>query len=336
MIILDDMEYASDAAAQAAWAEEVVSSFSQAYTGGGNIDQTYNIRMVLPASAISVSGSSIRLFLASYKNPGTVSGCSIGERSGSSEDFASAPTRVTFDGGSNGCTIPDSGGKYSDWINFSIDETKDYLVHLYYTYSAENRGVTLVTLSGTRRYYKAGSAPGDETMTQDVSGYTGDSNFNSVGAVQIKTGVAKSYAESTIKKEGDYSLKIVALQTASLNKTVTRSVSPTFNLSGQTDFKFDVRSNRTGSNFKIGLHDSGGTTTEVTPNIASADTWQEVTLDLSAVSDANKDAIDSIIYTQRNADAETTVYMDYMRTLSEDEGTGTGGSPRFGGRSGGK
>jgi len=272
-VTIDKFEYATDAAAQAAWAEEAISSFSQAYTGGGNFDQTYNIRMVLPASAISVSGNPIRLFLASYTNPGVVSGCSIGERSGSSEDFASAPTRVTFDGGANGCTIPDSGGKYSDWIDFAIDETKDYLVHLYYTGTTGNRGVAQVTLSGTRRYYKAGS--GDETMTQDVSSYTGDPNFNSVGAVQIKTGAAKGYSESTIKQEGNYSLKVVALQTSSLNKTVTRTVTPTINLTDQDEIKIWVRASRTGTNFKIGLHDSGGTTTESNIAISSADTWEQ-------------------------------------------------------------
>lgn len=129
------------------------------------------------------------------------------------------------------------------------------------------------------------------------------------------------FSESTIKQKGSYSLKIVAQQTISLNKTITRTLSPTFNLSGQTEFKFPVRSSRTGSNFKIGIHDSGGTTTEVTPNIAVVDTWQEVTLDLSGISDSDKNSIDSIIYTQLNADAETTVYLDWMRALSDGEYT---------------
>jgi len=133
------------------------------------------------------------------------------------------------------------------------------------------------------------------------------------------------YSESNIKKEGSYSLKIVAAQTTSLNERLGHYLSPTFNLAGQTDIKFWVRASRTGSNFKLGFHDSGGTTTEVTPNITSADTWQEVTLDISAVTDANKDALNSIILTITNADAENTIYLDYMRALSLDEGTGTGG-----------
>lgn len=128
------------------------------------------------------------------------------------------------------------------------------------------------------------------------------------------------FSESTIKNQGSYSLKLVA-DTDSLNQTVSRTLSPTFNLSGQDEIKFDIRASRIGSNFKVGFHDSGGTTTEVTPNIASADTWQEVTLDISAVSDTNKDAIDSIILTITNADAENTIYLDYMRALSDGEYT---------------
>ena len=321
-VTIDKYEYATDAAAQAAWLQLIESAFSQAYTGGGNLDQTYNIRMVLPAASISVSGSRIRLFFASYTNPGVVSGCAIGERSGSTDDFASAPTRVTFDGGSNGCTIPISGGKYSDWIDFDVDESKDYLVHLYYTGSAGNRGVAQVTLSGTRRYYKTGT--GDDTLTQSVS-YTGDANFNSVSALEIISDILTVASESTIKEDGSYSMKVVAPQTTSLNKTLTRTVSPTINLTDQDEIKLWVRASRTGTNFKIGLHDSGGTTTESNIAISSADTFEEKTIDISAVNNVNKDAIDSIVITITNADAENTIYLDLMMGYTEGEGGDGGG-----------
>lgn len=133
--------------------------------------------------------------------------------------------------------------------------------------------------------------------------------------------------DSSEKEQGSYSLKIVAQNTA-LNKTITRTLSPTWNLSGQTSIKLFLRASRTGSNFKIGFHDSGGTTTEVTPNIASADTFQEVTLDISAVADANKDAIDSIILTITNADAENTIYLDNLYADDGTSGSGSGGVSR--------
>ena len=122
----------------------------------------------------------------------------------------------------------------------------------------------------------------------------------------------QSYSEGTIKTQGSYSLKGVAAITDSLNKTLTHTVSPTINLSDQTLIRFDERTSRTGSNIKVGFHDSGGTTTETTPNQASADTYQTNTVDISAVSNANKDAIDSVIITITNADSANTIYFDNM------------------------
>jgi hypothetical protein len=53
-------------------------------------------------------------------------------------------------------------------------------------------------------------------------------------------------------------------------------------------------------------------TTEITPNITGANIFQTVTWDLSGVSDANKDAIDSVVITVVNADAANTFYLDNM------------------------
>ena len=119
------------------------------------------------------------------------------------------------------------------------------------------------------------------------------------------------YSESTIKTQGDYSLKGVAVITDSLNDTLTRTVDPTVDLSGKDDWVFYIYSaDRTGSNIKAGIHDSGGTTTESTPDVTDTGVWQKVTVDVSGVTDANKDVIDSIIITPVNADASNTFYLD--------------------------
>ena len=83
-------------------------------------------------------------------------------------------------------------------------------------------------------------------------------------------------------------------------------------LTGQTAIKYDIYASRTGSNIKIGIHDSGGTTSEHTANISSTGEWETQTWDISGVSNANKDAIDSIIVTIVNADAANTFYIDNM------------------------
>ena len=120
----------------------------------------------------------------------------------------------------------------------------------------------------------------------------------------------KIYSEATIKTQGNYAIKCVATQTTSLDKTRTRTLSSPIDLSDVDTLYLDIRASRTGSNIKIGLRDSGGTTTEITPNIVSADTFQQVTWDISGVANADKDAIDKIIITVVNADAENTFYID--------------------------
>ena len=123
----------------------------------------------------------------------------------------------------------------------------------------------------------------------------------------------QSYSEDTVKEQGTYSLKGVAVIVDALSKILTRTVSPTIDLSGQSNIYFKARASRTGSQFKVAIHDSGGTTTEHTVNIASADTWQTEIWDISAVTNANKDAIDSIKITILNADAGNTIYLDDLR-----------------------
>jgi len=126
----------------------------------------------------------------------------------------------------------------------------------------------------------------------------------------------QSYSESVIKTQGTYALKGMAT-TESLNKTLTRTFSTNSDLSGVNNLKFDIRASRTGSNIKIGIYDTGGVTTEITPNIVAADTFQTVVWDISAVADVNKDAISKIIITIVNADVANTFYLDYMEIAQE-------------------
>ena len=81
-------------------------------------------------------------------------------------------------------------------------------------------------------------------------------------------------------------------------------------LTGVNLIRFDLYSSRIGANLKFSLHDSGGTTTEITPTILVANTWQTIIWDLSAVADADKDSIDSFYITVVNADASNTFYVD--------------------------
>ena len=215
-----------------------------------------------------------------------------------------------------------------------------------YSYGGTNGGIGfLSSITGTPTYYAGGGAGGGRDPANGGLGGGGSSTSTWAGAGTPNTGggggacqndgypsgaggsgivivryltapILQSYSEATIKSQGSYSLKGVAKATNSLNQTLTRTISSPLDLSNNLSVSFDIRSTRTGSNIKIGLHDTGGTTTEITPNITSANTFQTATLDLSNVSSANKDAIDKIIITVVNADADNTFYIDNFTSSS--------------------
>lgn len=163
-------------------------------------------------------------------------------------------------------------------------------------------------------------------------------NYAAIAEAEMMSIHLQCYSEDTIKEQGVYSLKGFALITESLNDTLTRTVSPTLNLSNIDTIKYDIRALRTGSHIKIGIHDSGGTTTEHTANVLVANTNQAETWDISGVANADKDAIDSIIITVVNADAINIFYIDNLFgdidkvfsetiTTSEVFGRGIGKNP---------
>jgi len=148
------------------------------------------------------------------------------------------------------------------------------------------------------------------TATNAPAPYTGKS-LMITEIYAYETVISLQSYSSTTHTQGSYSLKGIAVITDSLNETFTKTFAVNHNLAGVKNLWFDARASRTGSNIKLGLHDTGGTTTEITPNIITADTFQKVNWDFSAVSDANKDAIDTLTTTIVNADAANTFYYDY-------------------------
>ena len=120
-------------------------------------------------------------------------------------------------------------------------------------------------------------------------------------------------SEATIKTQDSYSLKGIAAMTDSLNKILTRTVSPTKDLTGQTQIKYDQRALRTGSNIKVSLHNATGAgyTIEHTHN-QSADEFETAIIDISGVADADKNAIDQIKVAIVDATAANIFYLDNM------------------------
>lgn len=175
------------------------------------------------------------------------------------------------------------------------------------------QGVTIgsVSVNGGSNFFNGWID--EPRILKGTAGWT--SNFTpptSEYSASTTGGSLQSYSEATLKSQGTYSLKAIAAITTSLNKTLTRTLGSPVDLTDIDTIKFDIRSSRTGANIKIGIHDSGGTTSEKTYTVLAANTWETVTWDISAVTSANKDAIDSIIITIVNADAANTFYIDNM------------------------
>jgi hypothetical protein len=128
-----------------------------------------NYRIVLQAADLSISGTHARLVLRGKASGSYIlSGCSIGPRSGSTENFSSTPTRVTF-GGSNSVTIAAGTYTFSDWIPFTLNEAADYLIHFAFVTSDANN---MNYEAGGYEYYKASAD--DDTMVENPSGYSGE------------------------------------------------------------------------------------------------------------------------------------------------------------------
>jgi len=125
---------------------------------------------------------------------------------------------------------------------------------------------------------------------------------------------AQCYSESSIKEQGDYSMKIVAT-TDALNNIFVKQVQGNLGFEEIDTLQFDIRASRTGSNFTFGFRNTSDIATVHTPNIASADTWQTEIWDISGVADADKDNIDQLILQIINADADNEIYIDNFRII---------------------
>jgi hypothetical protein len=217
-----------------------------------------------------------------------------------------------------------SGGNTNRGVqNFTFWGSNDAGDFADLTYSHDGTWVQLTTSQSTLDEHVAldQADPKYITVTNDTAyryyafkfaDTWGATDYMSVRRIELQIDSLNAFSEASIKVQGSYALKGVASQASSLNKSLTRTVSPVIDLTDKTIIKFDIRASRIGSNLKLGIHDSGGITTEITPNILSADAYQYVVWDLSAVVNADKDAIDQIKITIVNADAENTFYLDNL------------------------
>lgn len=132
----------------------------------------FTLRMVFPASALTTSGSRVRLYLQSTPSNSNTSidKVYIGEKAaaGDAYDFSAAPTQVFFNGNA-GFTFNGSNDiKVSDSTTFSLDETKNYVISVYMSTATGDYLGWVTDSSLTSNHFKLG----DDASTTNATGYT--------------------------------------------------------------------------------------------------------------------------------------------------------------------
>lgn len=216
-------------------------------------------------------------------------------------------------------------------MSLNLSDVSELKIDLYASRTGTNIQIQIHDSGGTSstKNITISSANTWETTVWDISEIA-NANKDNIDSIIIKiinadaintfyvdnfraTESLQCYSEATIKQQGSYSLKILST-TGALNKTLTKTLTDYLDYSIQDVIKFDIRASRTGSNIKIQIHDVGGTTSEHTIDILSADTWQTETWILSAITSGDRDQIDKIIIKISNADASNTIYIDNLYT----------------------
>lgn len=297
--VLDYMEYATPAAAQAAY----VSS------GGYSSDliptMTSNTAPSGTCSAESEHSATYAAWKA-FNNDGTTS-------QWLSTWQAPLPEWIQYDFGSGvahvfrRCVI-------TPWNDVNW-RPKDYTIY------GSNNGSNWTSLASGTQFDETGMAA-KTTDFANITAYrylrititsrwaSANEDGAGIAEIEVMSVPLQCYSESTIKQQGSYSLKCIAEITDSLNDTLTRTVDPVKDLTGKTKITLWAYSNRTGENFKVEFHDSGGNTISYTVNILSTATWEKKEIDISAVADGDKYSINEIKYTILNAGAAATFYLD--------------------------
>lgn len=143
----------------------------------------FTIRQRIDSAAFLISGTRIQVrFACDGSGTFTCSKAYIGEAAaaGDAYDFASAPTQLTFSGGSAGFTITGSQTIDCDEVNFTLDRTKNYVISFVSPSSAtDDFGMAGPGTANWSLYYKSG----DDATTVNATGYTDYSATRDVGGI---------------------------------------------------------------------------------------------------------------------------------------------------------
>ncbi len=177
-----------------------VGAGADSWTKTANSNSTgfvnFSIRNILKGANITTSGAYVRLTLNAALAGGgmKIDNVSIGERSGVAATV-NAPVEVLFSGASGTGIVPVNTTIVSDWLLFSVDETKDYVVILDISSDAANDDIGLVAGNAGDGYYERSGFNGYNIASD--SGYTLGVADRNLGLVKME--VAPADANITVQ-----------------------------------------------------------------------------------------------------------------------------------------
>lgn len=312
--VLDDMEYASKAAAQVAYVssdttpvqiaeisvdESAPGNHAIRGVGGSEEEQAQSFQL-----DEDIICSKVSIKLEKHNSPTDNTICRI------ETDNGGEPSGILVDGNATK-TIASSGiGVGKTFVDFEFPASFALSASITYHIRLSRSGARDTT--NKIRMGGIGSSVYSDGNIASLNNGSWSQRTSDDASFKVYKEVIplQCYSESSIKNQGSYSLKVLAAITNSLNDTLTRTLSSTIDATGKTEIKLDVYASRAGTNIQMQIHDSGGTTSTKDIVIAAANTWETITWDISEISNANKDDIDRIIFKIINADADNIFYID--------------------------
>jgi hypothetical protein len=139
----------------------------------------YTVRQILPAASISVSGDRVRVsFMGGDTAPLLLDNVSIVERSGATSSGVTTPTEFMF-GGTSGGTAPAGANIFSDWLDYAVDSSKDYLLIGDVTTNTSLDETQKLVSGGDGHYHDAAANSYNTTaMASPIFDSVGDRIFN--------------------------------------------------------------------------------------------------------------------------------------------------------------
>jgi hypothetical protein len=164
------------------------TTFSRSLTSGAGGGWQRTIRNIIPASALSTSGDQIRIAFKATAGTHDIGAVYIGESANTNSGYDIVPgtiKQITWDGGNTSKSY--SGTVYSDWIDFDLDEAKDYVV----SFSITDNDSGKAYVGGYTGYVARSTAtlyiPEQETLDWAVEGWSETEYWICVTSIETKT-----------------------------------------------------------------------------------------------------------------------------------------------------